>query len=174
MNASHPQALKLVRFPRERAPESDTSRSGHATRQLFGPTESGHEWLVDLTTIVRCREILSGHQVADGTLHLDQRPSQQSLMDIPPAYDQFCRAHFASVKRIHPELTWTDACPAYVIALSAHAVLCVALDQEHEQALERNWPRLRGASNLSWAQASNMIADGCSALNRLDPLAMDR
>jgi hypothetical protein len=93
---------------------------------------------------------------------------------VPPAYEQFCRSHFASVKRLHPELQWSDACFAYAVALSAHAVLCTAIDEEHERRLAQAWPRLRGESRLEWQQASRLVADGCSALARLDPLAMRR
>ena len=173
MNVTFPLALGFPRFPLERDAVPATKGNGRA-RTAPASAESGHEWLVDVTALVRCREILSGHHAADGSLVNDQRASQQSLMDVPPAYDQFCRAHFGAVKRTHPELTWEDACPAYAIALSAHAVLCVSLDHASEHALERNWPLLRGQSNLTWVQARGIIADGCSALNRLDPLAMDR
>ena len=172
MNAMFPQALGVPRLPRER--DAVPRANGRALRPIPDPTESGHEWLVDVSALVRCREILFGHHAADESPATDPRASQQSLMDIPPAYDQFCRAHFGAVKRTHPELTWDDACPAYAIALSAHAVLCKSLDHTYEQALERNWPQLRGQSTLAWPQARTIIADGCSALNRLDPLAMER
>lgn len=174
MNAIFPQGLGVPRFPRERDALPGSKANGRALRPTATTAESAHEWLVDVTALVRCREILSGHHAADGSLVTDQRASQQSLMDIPPAYDQFCRAHFSAVRRTHPELTWEDACPAYAIALSAHAVLCISLNPAHEQALERHWPQLRGQSTLSWPEARTIIADGCSALNRLDPLAMDR
>lgn len=174
MNATFPQALGLPRLPRESDAVPHAKTNGRSPRPTPASAESGHEWLVDVTALMRCREILSGHDAAGGSLAADQHPSRQSLMDVPPAYDQFCRAHFGAVRRSHPELTWEDACPAYAIALSAHAVLCVSLDHEYEQALERNWPLIRGESTLSWPQARTIIADGCSALNRLDPLAMDR
>jgi hypothetical protein len=130
--------------------------------------------MVDLTALARCRILLARHGSAESMQALDQRASQHALMDVPVAYDLFCRAHFASVRRMHPELTWDDACPAYAIALAAHAVLCVALNDEREQLLEDNWPRIRGDSNIDWSQARLLIADGCSALDRLDPLAMHR
>jgi hypothetical protein len=177
MNASVPQPRNVPGYPRERDFLSETKAHGRAVRPM--PADSSHEWLVDISALVRCREILSGHHAADPIpadrpLADGQRPSQLALMDIPPAYDQFCRAHFGAVRRTHPELTWEDVCPAYAIALSAHAVLCVSLDHAYERALETNWPELRGGSALSWPQARTIIADGCSALNRLDPLAMDR
>lgn len=136
------------------------------------PVDDSYAWLVDLAALARCRSLLSRHAVAapSGAHAL----GHQSLMDVPAAYDQFCRSHFTSVRRLHPGLTWSDACPAYAIALSAHALLCEALDDGREQILQDNWVHVRGSSTLSWAQARGLIADGCSALARLDPLAMRR
>lgn len=95
-------------------------------------------------------------------------------MDVPAPYDGFCRSHFSSVRRIHPEMNWDDARPAYSVALAAHAVLCEALDDEREARLAGNWEAIRGCSRLDWPQARLLIADGCRALSRLDPLAMHR
>lgn len=136
------------------------------------PGDESHAWLVDLAALARCRSLLSRHAVAASSDAPDS--GYQSLMDVPAAYDQFCRSHFASVRRLHLGLTWDDACPAYAIALSAHALLCEALDEGREQLLQDNWMHIRGSSTLSWAQARGLIADGCSALARLDPLAMHR
>ena len=111
-------------------------------------------------------------RVADPTL-ADRLP-HESLMDVPATYDGFCRSHFSSVRRVHPELNRDDARPAYAIALAAHAFLCEALDDQHEAQLAANWEYIRGNSGLSWAQARPLISDGCRALNRLDPLAMHR
>ena len=145
-------------------------RSGPLATPAMGRADESHHWLVDLTALARCRALLAGHPAPasfSGT-------SQQSLMDVPAAYDLFCRTHFTSVKRLHPGLSWEDACPAYAIALSAHAVLCVALDIGREQQLEMHWPEIRGASRLSWSEGRPLIADGCKALARLDPIAMHR
>jgi hypothetical protein len=127
-------------------------------------------WLVDVGALAACRALLSGHELPGAR----PREGTQALLDVPPAYDQFCHSHFASVKRLHPELEWQDACLAYAIALSAHAVLCEALGGAHEHKLGEAWPALRGASTLDWRQARSLVADGCSALARLDPLAMRR
>ena len=78
------------------------------------------------------------------------------------------------LERVHAELDWDDARPAYAIALAAHAVLCEVLDEDREQLLAAHWERIRGRSSLDWAQARPLVADGCRALNRLDPLAMHR
>lgn len=137
------------------------------------PPAGEHRWLVDLQALAHCRALFAGR---NGELHRNSgaHARQPILMDVPPAYDQFCHAHFASVKRLHPELTWDDACPAYAVALSAHASLHVALDELREKQLEESWDQIRGASSLAWKQARPLIADGCSALDRLDPLAMRR
>lgn len=132
--------------------------------------DSGGAWLVDMDALAHCRALLSGHAPALAP----SRAPQQALLDVPPAYEQFCRSHFASVRRLHPELGWEDAYPAYAVALSAHALLCDRLDAEREQLLARDWERIRGCSRLDWRQASRLVADGCSALARLDPLAMRR
>ena len=96
-------------------------------------------------------------------------------MDVPETYDSFCRSHFSSVRRVHPELNWDDARPAYAVALAAHAVLfCEALDEHNEHKLAAHWDDIRGGSGLSWLQARSFVSDGCRALNRLDPLAMRR
>ncbi len=96
------------------------------------------------------------------------------MMDVPGAYDAFCRAHFASVRRIHVGLSWEDAMPAYAVALSAHAVLCKMLDDGHEQLLAASWQTIRGNSQLTWQQARPLVGDGCRALDRIDPLSMNR
>lgn len=175
MSASSQQALNTPRQLHERdiAPRYGLGiqRSG---RTPTPTSEPAHHWLLDLGALARCRSLMSGHEVAQTSPGDALTAIHQSSMDVPVAYDQFCRSHFASVKRLHPELSWDDACPAYAIALSAHAVLCVALDEGREAQLELNWPLIRGQSNLAWSQARPLIADGCSALARLDPLAMHR
>jgi hypothetical protein len=127
-------------------------------------------WLVDVGALALARALFAGHAPTPSV-----RPfEQQALLEVPAAYEQFCRSHFTSVRRLHPELSWDDAYPAYAVALSAHAALCDALDATRESLLAANWERIRGASRLDWRQAASLVADGCSALARLDPLAMRR
>lgn len=171
MNTTAPQDLNAPRQLPERDLPTGFPASGRFTRGAMPAADGDHRWLLDLSALVRCRELLGGHGAND-TWPVAEQASYLSLMDVPPEYDDFCRSHFAAVKRLHPELTWDDACPAYAIALSAHAVLCVELDEEKSRLLERHWPYIRGQSTLDWAQAQALIADGCSALARLDPLAM--
>lgn len=149
---------------------SDTLPTAPRLPRPAAPRLVAGAWLVDMHALAHCRALLSGHETAA------PGPSftQQALLDVPPAYEQFCRSHFASVRRLRPDLTWEDACPAYAVALSAHAVLCDSLDVEREQLLAQDWERIRGNSRLDWRQASSLVADGCSALARLDPLAMRR
>jgi hypothetical protein len=129
-----------------------------------------YTWLVDVAALAQARALFAGHEPPATS----PRGGTQALLDVPPAYEQFCRSHFASVKRLHPEIEWSDACHAYAIALSAHATLRDALDEHCERRLAENGPRLRGESLLDWRQARGLVADGCSALARLDPLAMRR
>ena len=131
--------------------------------------EPASAWLVDLGALSRARALSAGHE-PPAMPHFEQ----QALLDVPPAYEQFCRSHFASVRRLHPEMAWDDACPAYAVALSLHAGLCDALDETRERLLAKHWESIRGHSRLSWKQAATLVADGCSALARLDPLAMRR
>jgi len=133
---------------------------------------ASHQWLVDLTALARCRGLFNRRAASDPMLAI--RLPQEALMDVPTAYDSFCRSHFSSVRRMHPELSWDDARPAYAVALAAHAVLCEALDDDNEQQLAAHWENIRAGSGLSWLQARSLISDGCRALNRLDPLAMHR
>jgi hypothetical protein len=131
-------------------------------------------WLVDVAALAHCRAVLLGH-LEQLELHaLGRRAPVLAPMDVPPAYDRFCRAHFASVRRVNPGLAWEDAYPAYAIALAAHAALVSEFDEARERLLERHWDRIRGQSHLAWAQARTLIAAGCSTLDRLDPLAMNR
>ncbi|MEO8161862.1 MAG: hypothetical protein ABI588_10625 [Arenimonas sp.] len=127
-------------------------------------------WLVDVLALSRCRELLAG-RVLDT---LAPRVGLQALLDVPLAYEQFCRSHFASVQRVHPGWRWSDACQAYAIAMTAHALLFDARADKHECLLARHWDCLRGESRLDWRQARSMVSDGCSALARLDPLAVGR
>ncbi|MEO6104591.1 MAG: hypothetical protein ABIP44_13275 [Pseudoxanthomonas sp.] len=131
-------------------------------------------WLVDLASLAHCRAVLLGRNEQLQLRTLGRRAPELAPMEIPLAYDRFCRAHFASVRRLHPTLEWSDACPAYVIALSAHAALCVSFEPAQELLLERHWDRIRGESTLSWLQARPLIAAGCSALDRVDPLTKAR
>jgi hypothetical protein len=134
----------------------------------------GTAWMVDAAALEHCRAVLLGrHEQLELSL-LGRRTPQFVPMAVPDAYDRFCRAHFSSVRRLHPTLEWDDASPAYAVALSAHAALCVDFDEQQERLLERHWDRIRGGCKLSWAQARPLIAAGCSALDRLDPLAMHR
>jgi hypothetical protein len=156
----------LGRINAPRAPLPRASRAAAAPR----PPSGELAWFVDVAALANCRALFSGHEaLVDGFAS-----GQLALLEVPVAYDQFCRSHFASVQRLHPELAWEDACPAYAVALSAHAVLFDALDEEREAQLAANWLQLRGQSGLDWQQARSLVADGCSALARLDPLAMRR
>jgi hypothetical protein len=134
------------------------------------PREESCAWLVDVGALALARALFAGHEPAPAAARIEH----QALLEVPPAYDQFCRSHFASVRRLHPEMSWQDACPAYAVALSLHAALCDALDQARELLLAQHWERIRGGSRLEWRRAAPLVADGCSALARLDPLAMRR
>lgn len=173
MNVTGTQVLAFPRStPKREAGVFGRGRyAGHGEQQL-APLDD-HPWLVDLEALARCRALLAGH-LPEASPTVEPRLGFQSLLHVPSSYDVFCRAHFASVKRLHPELSWENACPAYAIALSAHAALCIDLDANLEQQLQTHWLQIRGRSRLSWSQAVRLIADGCSALNRLDPLAMQR
>ena len=127
-------------------------------------------WPVDARALARCRALLSGH----GPVSEEELPTGERQVEVPQAYESFCRSHFASVRRVRPDLDWNDARHAYALALAAHAVLCEALDDEREQLLSSHWERLRGRSGLDWERARPLLADGCRALSRLDPLAMHR
>lgn len=131
-------------------------------------------WLVDVAALAHCRAVLLGHHEQLELHALGRRAPELAPMDVPPAYDRFCRTHFASVRRLHPSLEWDDAYPAYAIALAAHAALLSGFDEAQERLLERHWDRIRGPSRLPWAQARPLISGGCSTLDRLDPLAMHR
>ena len=164
----------VSRLPPRRDPAGGSfSRAsrGHFLSAEENGTPS-HQWPVDLTALARCRDLLNGHAARDPSLA--SRLPHEALMDVPAAYDGFCRSHFSSVRRMHPELTWDDARPAYAVALSAHAVLCEALDEQNESQLAVHWDAIRAGSNLSWLQARALVSDGCRALSRLDPLAMHR
>ena len=137
---------------------------------LDAPDLSQRQWPVDARALARCRALLSGH----GSVPARAEAEGERMVDVPPAYESFCRSHFASVRRMRPELDWDDARPAYALALAAHAVLCEALDDEREELLASHWEGLRGRSRLDWPRARPLLADGCRALNRLDPLAMHR
>jgi hypothetical protein len=153
--------------PRPRGAQPQPARAPSSLRG-DAPT-----WLVDPGALAHCRALLLGHHEQLELRPLSQRTPQLRPMHVPADYDRFCRTHFASVRRLHPELEWEDACPAYAVALSAHAALCV-FDESQERLLERHWDRIRGASHLPWLQARSLIAAGCSTLDRIDPLAMHR
>jgi hypothetical protein len=149
-----------------------TQRSSSVPSDAYGPSpESGVPWQIDSRALARCRELF-----ARGELHPSDGASESfhTFIDVPFAYDAFCRAHFTAVRRLRPDMQWDDVCQIYAIALFAHAQLCVELDEDREQQLERYWPQIRGASQLPWSRARPLISDGCRALARLDPLACSR
>lgn len=167
-----PASLHTLAFPPR--PGSAPARPGAARPPLAPVPGEASTWIVDQAALQHCRAVLLGHAGELDLRALGRRAPALVPMDVPPDYARFCRSHFASLRRLHPELEWDDAVPAYAIALSAHAALCVALDDAREALLERHWDRIRGGSQLGWAQARPLIAAGCSALDRLDPLAMHR
>lgn len=128
--------------------------------------ESGLSWQIDSRALARCRELFTHGSLPPS----DGSDTLLTFIDVPSGYDAFCRAHFAAVRRLRPDMRWEDACQIYAIALFAHALLCVELDDEREQLLERHWPQLRGSSELPWNRARPLISDGCRALARLDPI----
>lgn len=152
-----------------RAPSRSSASLRSAPVDVLEPTVK--QWPVDPQALARCRALL-GSAGRRGFPAL--AVAGQGTVDVPPAYESFCRSHFASVRRLRPELAWDDCRPAYALALAAHAVLCEALDDEREQLLASNWNGLRGDSQLDWSRARPLLADGCRALERLDPLAMHR
>jgi len=174
MNATVQHGSGVSRSPvqKERAvtPVSRTGRLAGISAHPMPPPS--HQWPVDLTALARCRALLTGHGSIDPSL-ANQIP-HVVMMDVPGAYDAFCRAHFASVRRMHSNLSWEDAMPAYAVALSAHAVLCKMLEDGHEQLLAASWQTIRGNSHLTWQQARPLVGDGCRALDRIDPLSMHR
>lgn len=177
MSTAFPQDITLSRIPQANKPSAAPHQFARFDRRSSAaprPAEPTHRWLVDVTALSRCRAIFSGHATALDLTSADRRPSHQSLLEVPSAFDKFCRTHFAAVKRVHPEISWDDACPVYAIALSAHAALFVELDDHCERQLAAHWDRVRGQSSLEWELARPLIADACSALHRLDPLAMPR
>ena len=109
------------------------------------------QWPVDAQALARCRALLSGQGATRETTRASDGGTR--WIDVPVAYEAFCRSHFASVRRLRPELAWDDARPAYALALAAHAVLCEALDDEREQLLAAHWDTLRGESHLDWSRA---------------------
>ena len=177
MSIPFPPDISLPRFPlasKTQPAPFQFARFDRRSNTAPRPAEPTHRWLVDVTALARCRAIFSGHATEPDLAAADRRPSHQSLLEVPAAFDKFCRTHFAAVRRMHPEISWEDACPVYAIALSAHAALFVAIDAEREQLLAQHWDRVRGQSSLEWALARPLIADACSALHRMDPLAMSR
>lgn len=174
MSATVQHSLGVSRAPVQRElAATAVSRTGRLAGKAAPATSlPSHQWPVDLTALARCRGLLNRQGSADPSL-ADRLP-HESLMDVPASYDGFCRSHFSSVRRTHPEINWDDARPAYAVALAAHAVLCEALDDQHEARLAANWEAIRGGSGLQWSQARMLVADGCRALTRLDPLAMHR
>lgn len=173
MNVTGNQVLAFPRSTpkREIGVFGRNRHAGHAEQRPANADE--YPWLVDLDALSRCRALLAGHLPSE-TAPTEPRPGYESLLHVPSSYDLFCRSHFTSVKRLHPDLSWEHACPAYAVALSAHAALCIELDAALEQQLQTHWLHIRGRSRLPWSQAVRLIADGCSALHRLDPLSMQR
>lgn len=176
MSASIQQARRGsdFRLPTKREIESAHFGVDRTGRMMSGWPEPTSSWLVDLIALARCRDLFA-RTVAMDPAAIDQPvASHLSFIDVPTAYDNFCRTHFSSVKRLHPELCWEDVCPVYAIALIAHSTMHTELSENRENQLSLHWPQIRGQSGLAWSQARSLIADGCKALSRLDPLANAR
>jgi len=148
--------------------------SGRPRMNVVGrpSSESRRSWPIDLIAVAYCRELFARNGLSE--LRPGNDGHYLSFIEVPAAYDDFCRAHFTAVKRLQPDFVWDEVCQIYAIALFAHAMLCVELTGERERQLEQHWSRIRGQSKLSWAQARPLVADGCRALARLDPIASPR
>jgi hypothetical protein len=162
------------RWPTRHGIESANIRFDRPGRLLSAQPEPARSWLVDLIALAHCRELFAGTRSAEHLSVDHSTTGHLSFIDVPVAYDNFCRTHFGSVKRLHPEISWEVVCPVYAIALIAHSMLHVELSEDREKQLDLHWPEVRGQSTLAWSQARSLIADGCRALARLDPLANSR
>jgi hypothetical protein len=97
--------------------ERHRPRLGRRTATAYAPARAArpgarraespsNAWLVDVGALARAAPCSAGHEPRAGGAR-----AQQALLEVPPAYEQFCRSHFTSVRRLHPDMRWEDACP---------------------------------------------------------------
>ncbi|MEL1266243.1 hypothetical protein [Pseudoxanthomonas putridarboris] len=61
--------------------------------------------------------------------------------------------------RLHPEMSWEDACHAYALAAATHPDYGGQLDLDAEGELENQWELLRGDAGPDWSIARTLLRE---------------
>lgn len=95
---------------------------------------------------------LARRQVADCLADEDARA-------IPADFAAFGLADYRRRARLHPDIGWEDACPAYALALATHDAYDGRMDLSADDALEAQWEELRSVSSMPWPVARLLVRE---------------
>ncbi len=83
----------------------------------------------------------------------------EGMMSIPEDFEAFSMADHRRRSRLHPDLDWADACPAYALALATHDAYGGRLSLSVDDELEAQWDELRGGSTMDWPVARLIVRE---------------
>ena len=90
----------------------------------------------------------------------------EGMMAIPEHFESFSLADHRRRSRLHPELNWEDACPAYALALATHDAYEGHWNLAVDDELEAQWDELRGVSTMEWPVARLIVREAWSWLSQ--------
>ena len=83
----------------------------------------------------------------------------EAPMPVPAAFEAFSLTDHRRRARLHPELRWEDASPAYALALATHDDYHGRLNLAADDELEAQWDELRGGSRMEWPVARVIVRE---------------
>jgi len=107
----------------------------------------------------RLRPVRTSPSVRGTAQRLSDCLAYEGMMDIPDEFEAFSQADHRRRARLHPDLAWDDACPAYALALATHDAYQGRLSLSADDELEAQWDELRGASSMDWTVARVIVRE---------------
>lgn len=83
----------------------------------------------------------------------------EGMMEIPEQFEVFSQHDHLRRSRLHPDLSWEDACPAYALALATHDAYGGRMSLSTDDELEAQWDELRGGSTMEWSVARLIVRE---------------
>lgn len=107
----------------------------------------------------RLRPVRSVPTIQSTAQRLSDCLAYDGMMEIPEDFEAFSQSDHRRRVRLHPQLAWQDACPAYALALATHDAYHGRLSLSADDELEAQWDELRGASSMDWTVARLIVRE---------------
>lgn len=107
----------------------------------------------------RLRPVRNTPSIKGAAQRLSDCLAYDGMMDIPDEFEAFSQADHRRRVRLHPELAWHDACPAYALALATHDAYHGRMSLSADDELEAQWEELRGNSSMDWTVARVIVRE---------------